>query len=275
MSIAPSLITLFIGANSSGKSSVLQALILLKQSAGQPQQLGTGGPFINLGQYTDLVSKGSSFLSLGISGDLLFWEPFEFFREESRLRYDVSWRFGANGALDAVSATLGSKFIVLEGSWTGDKQSRDRVEIEESVFEIQANRNISLPLMIASSKGPEDKRAVLRRDLEKVILSVHKQLELTTWVPPFRGQDLPQLKLQGSPQSQITSTQGSVEQSSRLASTIAYRRELEDKISNWIERITGVRISSELVPGPHVTIRAHSKKPRIKPIIVNEGYGSN
>lgn len=274
VSINPSLITLFVGANSSGKSSVLQALTLLKQSTGQ-QQFRTEGPIINLGQYRDLVSKGSRFMNIGISGDLLAWEPFEYFRE-SRLQYDMSWRFGANGVLDTVTAIIGSQSIVLEGSWGRDgKAAGGQLKMEDSVVEYQGTPNISMPLVLTGFQGPREKTSILRRDLQKIISSGQKQLELTISVPPLRGQDLPQLELQGSPQSQITSTQGSVEQSSRLASTIAYRRELEGKISNWMERITGVRISSELVPGPRVTIRAHQKKPKIKPIIVNEGYGSN
>ena len=275
VSVNPSLITVFLGSNSSGKSSVLQALTLLKQSAGSAT-LRTGGPIINLGQFKDLISKGSNTLTLAISGDLPAWKPFELFGTRRRLQYGISWRFEANGDLIAVSAAVrGSRFANLEASWfAGEKAEELKLKIRGFEFNYQARQNIGMPIVLTSSAGSGE-RASAWRDIRTVIETIQRQFNLTFNVPPFRGQDLPQYNLKGKPELQITSTAGSVEQASRLASTVAYHRELENKISNWIERITGVRVSSDLVPGPQVTIRAHPKKPKVNPNIVNEGYGTN
>ena len=273
VSINPSLMTVFVGPNGSGKSSVLQALTLLKQSR-ESVQLRTQGQIINLGQWGDIISKGSNRMLIEISGVLSPWESPELLTMY-RLRYKIAWRFQLNGSLTAVSASMASDSIDLEASWMeGEEIKGNAINIKDFAFSYQAQRNTSKPIQITASAGSGEK-ASFWRDLNRIVQSVDKQLDLTYFVPPFRGQDLPQYTLQGSPQLQITSTAGSVQQASRLASTIAYRRELEAKISNWIERITGVRVSSELVPGPHVTIRAHPKKPKVSPIIVNEGYGSN
>lgn len=271
--VNPSLITVFVGPNSSGKSSVLQSLTLLRQSAGS-NTLNTEGPIINLGKCPSLISQGSDTLTLGISGELGVWKRFEFF-SKPKLGYNILWRFNARGNLTNVSATLGSTMVALKGDWTsGEPTTVGKVTVKNFEFDYRPQRSINTPFSLASAAGPGE-RARIWRDLSTFTQIVQRQLDLTFVIPPFRGQDLPSYDLKGGPELQLTSTAGSVEQASRLASTVAYRRELENKISNWIERITGVRISSELVPGRRVTIRAHPKKPKVRPNIVNEGYGSN
>ena len=49
LEVNPKLITVFIGPNGTGKSSVLQALLLLKQSQGT-DQINYQGEFINLSE---------------------------------------------------------------------------------------------------------------------------------------------------------------------------------------------------------------------------------
>ncbi len=54
VSINPKLLTVLIGPNGTGKSSILQALLLLKQSVGE-QKIKCQGDFINLGDPTELL----------------------------------------------------------------------------------------------------------------------------------------------------------------------------------------------------------------------------
>ena len=64
-------ITILIGQNNAGKSSILQSLILLAQSAKQNQrQLLTKNDVIDLGEYTDIVNLGdeNKFVSITIKG---------------------------------------------------------------------------------------------------------------------------------------------------------------------------------------------------------------
>ena len=64
-------LTLLFGTNSSGKTSILQSLLLLKQTANSldPQEhinLGSDKDYINLGSYSDLIYSHVSQLTLGI-----------------------------------------------------------------------------------------------------------------------------------------------------------------------------------------------------------------
>lgn len=102
-------ITLLFGTNSSGKSSVLQSLLLLKQTAqdyDRSLRLNLGGPYVDLGSYRDLIFGHDTGKDLRIR---LEWKPI---RPEARevpeirktargkknkapttlLRYDVMWR---------------------------------------------------------------------------------------------------------------------------------------------------------------------------------------
>ena len=56
LEVNPKLITVFIGPNGTGKSSVLQALLLLKQSVGA-QRLQLQGEAINLGEPCELIPR--------------------------------------------------------------------------------------------------------------------------------------------------------------------------------------------------------------------------
>jgi predicted ATPase len=65
-------ITCFFGSNSSGKTSILQALLLLRQTAESPDrsavlQLGGPGALVNLGDYTSLIYNHNHSNELGIS----------------------------------------------------------------------------------------------------------------------------------------------------------------------------------------------------------------
>ena len=72
VSINPKLLTVLIGPNGTGKSSILQALLLLKQSVDE-DQINHTGRFINLSSPEDLTPhflSESSLMRIGIEGKL-------------------------------------------------------------------------------------------------------------------------------------------------------------------------------------------------------------
>ncbi|MBL7253862.1 N-6 DNA methylase [Paractinoplanes lichenicola] len=90
-------LTLVYGANSAGKSSVLQALLLLKQSIGQ-RGLVTQGPVADVGGFAGVVHRhtGES-VGLGFTyGALPSWIPPGGTADPARLR-DILWTFGEDG----------------------------------------------------------------------------------------------------------------------------------------------------------------------------------
>lgn len=105
-------ITLLFGANSSGKSAILQSLLMLKQTArgfdpGQHINFGGGdGDYVDLGSYQDLVYSHDKHMDISIS---LTWEkagvqlsrkvgaiwaedPADHLDIGKSIRYDVEWR---------------------------------------------------------------------------------------------------------------------------------------------------------------------------------------
>jgi predicted ATPase len=101
-------LTLLFGTNSSGKSNVLQALLLLKQTAenvDRKQHINLGGTdrdYVDFGSYSDLVFGHDDKLSVGIE---LEW--CEFIHEAGRKRYSepihyqVNWsQFGEKIQID-------------------------------------------------------------------------------------------------------------------------------------------------------------------------------
>ena len=73
-------ITGFFGANSSGKTSILQVLLMLKQTVDRPSEwneplyFGDDESLVNLGNFDDIIHRPANNPNLGIS---LSWKPIE------------------------------------------------------------------------------------------------------------------------------------------------------------------------------------------------------
>jgi predicted ATPase len=280
VSINPSLITIITGANGSGKSSILQALMLLKQSINQ-SILRVEGPIVNLGNCQELLFKGSDSEQLGfqLTGFLRPWSVLESSTKEmERLNYDIAWSFDSFGRMTEVQASIESEFASMKSNWNQFEGPKTQAgQAGAFTFEVDGVNNIFVPMYLKTPPGAGE-QGKIGRDVQRLFLAFQRQLELTFLVPPFRGQDLPWYDLRVQPELDLTSTGGSSDQASRVASTLAYRRELEARISDWIERITGAKVNAELVPQKHITVQAQStlsKNRKIRVNIVNEGYGSN
>lgn len=119
-------LTLVYGANSAGKSSVLQSLLLLKQSL-DSDALVTQGSMINVGGFKGLV-HGHADEEVGIAftyGVLPSWIPASGTPDPTLLRR-VAWAFAANssgqGPVERYSVEFGEYGLGL----TRDRESTDR-----------------------------------------------------------------------------------------------------------------------------------------------------
>lgn len=61
-------ITILTGANSSGKSSIVNGILMILQSEGFPKSLSTNGSFVNLGDFEDIANShdATKIISLGL-----------------------------------------------------------------------------------------------------------------------------------------------------------------------------------------------------------------
>lgn len=115
-------ITLFFGTNSSGKTAILQSLLMLKQTArgfdpGQHINFGDDNDYVKLGSYQDLVYGHDENNNLGI---MLDWKTTAktFFatldgkmqeRSLESLRYEITWGKDKNIFIDKLNYRINSK----------------------------------------------------------------------------------------------------------------------------------------------------------------------
>ena len=88
-------LTGFFGANSSGKTSILQALLLLKQTVERPSlswdyplYFGNDTSLVNLGSFDDVIHQHNSNLNLGVS---VSWKLSEEMKIDERLINSISF----------------------------------------------------------------------------------------------------------------------------------------------------------------------------------------
>jgi len=289
--IKPKLITVLIGPNSSGKSSVLQVLMALKQSI-ESSQLQLRGPYISLGDFKDVIYKTENErydnIAIGLFGTFNVSKPLSYLPPAPplrtyRLRYAVLWAFkdgDLGGRVTRASAGFHYGDLVLKSEWDVYAGSKvNQIKFDGITFDYHGNPQIGEPIIISASsiegEGLADRQRRIREDLGTITLTIRKQLENTFLVPATRGQDQPGYDLLELPEADFVSTSGSSIQASKVASTLAYRRELEDEVSALTERITGVRINVKLLPKRLVTVEARTREPTIRVNVVNEGYGTN
>ena len=126
-------ITLLFGANSSGKTAILQSLLMLKQTAqgfdpGQHINFGgTDRDYVNLGSYQDVIGEHDTESKMGVrltwdtslSGHFihrkgdgpLAWREFTF----RSIEYDVVWGFHATVFVDKLR--YDTKFVDAAAEW--------------------------------------------------------------------------------------------------------------------------------------------------------------
>jgi energy-coupling factor transporter ATP-binding protein EcfA2 len=271
-------ITVLIGPNGSGKSSVLQALAVLKQSIGQ-SHLILYGPLVRLGGYQDVSREGSPTrpVKIAVSG---VTRPSDYYPSYPLLE-DVeaqpySYQIVVDGyGLQQSKAVYGSREL---GSYSrGEPLITFSFPVPHSHAGIILQAFTSIGYPAAGPFGYSDLKSEERQRAEEFArwLQNFISLELSRvyYVPSLRGLDQPEYELLESPASEFPIVDGSTAQGSKLASTFAYQRDLEDKISGWLHEVVGSRIRFKLLVGRKVTLENPTTPYAIR--MINEGFGSN
>ena len=120
-------ITLFFGTNSSGKTSILQSLLLLKQTArghdpGQHINFGDDSDYVKLGSYHDLVYGHDENNKVGVALDwntstATFLSPLDLdmkLRHLESIKYEVAWGKDKTIYIDKLMYTVVSKEAAAE-----------------------------------------------------------------------------------------------------------------------------------------------------------------
>ena len=269
ISVDPQLITVFIGPNGTGKSAVLQALLLLKQSRTNVQHLQLNGGLIRFPPETLVlhghesspdgvrlsVSGCSRIGSEEIEGPLEFKIDLEY-SEQASLKVDrgsTSWR--ASGKQYRIP-------IERKQDWLQAATPRGAIsyEVRSQVnsFRVRTGmggENPSLPLWQQMSQVPAEMLANLR------------------FVPAARGLIRGVYELGPDSSVDISGASGLGAQEDNTATTLAYSRQHVERVSHLMRLITGVGFRVDTVPPQSARPVSESLAGDIS--LLAEGFGTN
>lgn len=266
LSVDPKQITVLIGPNGTGKSGVLQALLLLKQSRGP--NLDLAGNLIGFAP-EDFMFHGldpeTDGVQLSISGDRSVSYggaqiPVEF---EAQLSY-----FG--------NATL------------RDKRGRTTVRFPNEICELTFDNSTELKSVftprghlnyrtldginrfgIFSAIGGEDDYSFWERVSEAPSVTLANM----RIVPAARALSRGLYPLGTVLPSDFSSAAGLGKQEEDIATTLGYSQREVQKVSSLMKRVTGVGFRTDTVPPQSVMLRSESSAGETS--LVAEGFGTN
>lgn len=263
-------LTVLIGLNSSGKSSVLQLFQILKQSVmASSKSLVTAGNSVNLGSFDDVVFKGQKEIQINIVGRRTQSLPSPFSRVTSYLHY---FKVDHNG-LNYHESSIKSGNFSLEGKYRrGVAGKRISIPFREGKLGFTPSDSIGQPFGLTARSG-DIGDFNMRILTERFLKVIHEDLQEFYLVPAMRGINLPSYPLDTKASDDLTDVVNLYNQAVKFSSTIVYESpSMENKINKWISRITGITIRARTVPDKQASIEA-SREYDVN--LVNEGFGTN
>jgi energy-coupling factor transporter ATP-binding protein EcfA2 len=293
-------LTLFIGPNNSGKSSIFQALTLLRQSAISnrgailaspvPRQLtNENDPFlypsdqqIDLGSFEDIVHAGQQEIDFQILGEVDDADPKYGGRRDVRIEVGFhNNRLAYHRGTISLEAALGAR--KLDWKWASGAvsfpQQQSNVDILGRPFmfsvvdypQMLQAQEFSTPAqqdqaLIAELSSLQNRIAQLPRSL---LLSVHP-------IYPLRGLEESGYPVISYPEPSIDRMM-LADRTLSLLNVLAYRNDLLDRVSEWLEDLIGIRVRTKLVPPKRVTVVCEptNREHRRIGLFSNEGAGAN
>ena len=286
-------ITVFIGPNNSGKSSIFQALLSLRQAASHgwatlydPNRYRDPSSLIvDVGDFEDALRSGEREIEVGVMGNLppSWWTheklqvSFRIHVRENRLVYHCGQ---LEGFIRAINMPASMRDLTVRWDWEWFPSSPAGPYVLEfegaklCFFPEHHFRLIRYGGFTEQPPPPEkltDLQA-LGQDLGnapmKLLDSIHPVFPLRgfeEWgypLPDERAANLDRLSL---PDRAVA-----------LASLLAYDRDLERKLSEWLHGLLGISVEVKLLPPKRVTIRCKPSFTRDSDsLFLNEGTGAN
>jgi hypothetical protein len=289
-------ITVFIGPNNSGKSSIFQALLALRQALNRPLSLFLGpvarldtdqnNPFmyvasesVNIGEFTDVVRGGRGTLSLSVSGDLESPRPTV---EVGPVRASLEVRV-ADNSLTYHEGQLRGRLGQIKWAFLGPTERNEDVRLAVSHPTIGSITFAPLHdfqlLQVRSVQSPPPGAPEIQMRLSEIgktlATSPAQLLNTLHHVFPLRGFEewgypLPQERAQ--PLERLSLPDRAVALVTTLASSARLKKELSDRLSDLLK----IGVDIEFVGGNRVKVFA-TQEPRGdgQRLFVNEGTGAN
>ena len=269
ISIDPKLVTVFIGPNGTGKSGVIQALLLLKQSRNDVRHLKLNGELILFAPEAFMLhGRESSIDSVRIS--LSAYSPIDSAEVQGPLKFEVDLQYSEQASLRvdrglSMWETSGRQYVIpfdrvvrRPGAVTPRGSIQYEVLPQINSFRVNSGsggEDPSLPLWQQISQSPSETLANLKM------------------IPAARGLTRDVYTLGPESSDDISSASGLGTQEDNTATTLAYSRPEVEKVSLLMKRITDVGVRAEIVPSQSVKPVSESHAGDIS--LLAEGFGTN
>ena len=271
--VNPRLITVFVGPNGSGKSSVLQAMALLKQSAGSGAPKFKGS-LVDLGDFREVKPNfDDDFpkLHMGFAGRNQVARP-----GSEGIGERVAFWYHTDLDTRGTPGHWGNLSFTFEA--TPHEIAFERSNDEENVFalpevKIRIRRpgavgHIADRVAVVDGSGP-----LLDAVVRHIFQAPARLLEHLKLVLAARGLVRTRYPLRDQAEDEISILNGLGSLEEQISSNLAYSRDSEAKVSDWLGKITGVGLRGKPVPPSSVAVE--SMTPRGSVNIVAEGFGTN
>ena len=282
LNLRPKLITILIGVNGTGKSSCVQPLILLKQSLGN-KKLVTKGRHLQLGEYIDIPygRVKTRRVKIGIESDTIIQEPPDKFPFDTNVRYSLGVEL-LEGNVVRQDCEITSP-LKLASSYSDGKSSvtPTTLRLLNRVYAFNAASEIGRPIIKTAPRGeaiPEtaadpDATRTSIQSIDKLLNVFSDTISSIFLIPAIRGFDADWYALGDTSVVDFAQNERLDNRAQQLATTLAYKMELADILSEWFTEITDINVRIKLLEQKRVQLHAGVRKQAFN--IVNEGFGSN
>jgi len=270
-------VTLLIGQNRSGKSSVFQAFGLLKQS--DQDKITWDGQITSLKDFENVINKITldNEIQIGFGGKNRASELLERITGVGQIqyRYDISI---SKSKIEEIEFEIESGILHHKKTITRNKgrEQGPSIPFGGSTIHFTTDFNLRRPFQQSGASFGEDSEERVR-ELESACNEItnvfNDAFDNFIFIPTIRGFDVATYSLTDQNPESIPTGLGLTKQAEQSASSIAYNNEDARKISNIISKIfPGVRISHKLSP-KKVEITSEDEHGIYN--ISNEGFGLN
>ena len=268
-------VTIFVGANGTGKSTPIQALMLLKQSQDSGRLVWSGNE-ANLVDYPDMDQlvnaryrgqQGSMFV-IGFVDEKTI-EPVPFSDDRS----PVTFRYAGKWYVDSQGAAVGEHKISFDGITVTIESSND-LFLVDGPESLTLGAKISRPRTIGSAfqtdKGHNPVESWKWAEAARIFQSALNDLHYVPWA---RELDSASYQLQRGTTSDNLFPRDPYSRQAALVTEVGERRDLQDTISSWYKSVTGVEVGSRIYGASRIGIDFKSSSGWLSS--VHEGSGTN
>ena len=270
LDLDPKLVTVLIGPNGTGKSGVLQALLLLKQSKRANQHLDLDGDLVRFVP-EDFMFHGLdpalNDVQLSLSG---YW-PINFEGVEDQVEFETHLNYSGDAVL---RNRRGRTKVRISGRecellFFDNRTSRGYIDTPRgsiSYFEEDRINGFS----VVSTSGRENEFLPFWDRISEVPSDTFSNMKI---VPAARALSRGLYRLGAELSMGISSADGLGKQEEDIATTLGYSRREVEKVSNLMKRVTGVGFRTDTVPPQSVMLLSESPAGEVS--LVAEGFGTN